>query len=199
MSSIVRPSLVFLGLFTLLTGGLYPAAVTGIANVVFPSQAKGSLIIDGGKVVGSELIGQPFDHPGYFWGRPSATSPHPYNGGSSTGSNTGPTNPALKEAIEARIKALRDAYPGDAKVPVDLVTASGSGLDPHISLAAAVFQLDRVVATRGLARAEVLRLIEQSTTPRTLGVLGEPVVHVLRLNRALDALAGGPPKSGGAM
>lgn len=199
MSSLVRPSLAFLGLFTLLTGGLYPATVTGVARAVFPSQARGSLIVDGGKVVGSELIGQPFDDPGYFWGRPSTTSPHPYNGGSSTGSNLGPTNPALKEAVEGRIKALRDAHPGDAAVPVDLVTASGSGLDPHISPAAALFQLDRVAAARGLSKPEVQRLIDANTTARTLGVLGEPVVHVLRLNRALDALAGGPPKARPAM
>lgn len=201
MSSLLRPALTLLGLFTLVTGAAYPAVVTGAARAAFPSQAGGSLVVSGGQVVGSTLIGQPFEHPAYFWGRPSATGAHPYDASSSTGSNTGPTNPALREAVAARVAALRAAHvaalgsPMDAPVPVDLVTASASGLDPHISPAAARFQVARVAAARGLPVSRVQELVEAHTTSRTLGVLGEPVVHVLGLNRALDALAGGPPRA----
>jgi potassium-transporting ATPase KdpC subunit len=174
---------------TLVTGVCYPLIVTGIAQVAFPHQANGSLISAGETVVGSELIGQPFSDPKYFWGRPSATSPMPYNGGASSGSNQGPLNPAHRNAVEERIKALREAG-GDATkpVPIDLVTASGSGLDPHISPAAAEYQAARVAKVRGLPQARVRELIAQNTEARQLGVLGEPRVNVLKLNRTLDAL-----------
>jgi K+-transporting ATPase ATPase C chain len=172
---------------TLLTGVLYPLAVTGIAQAVFPHQARGSLILRGGRVMGSSLIGQSFSSSRYFWGRPSATSPA-YNAMASSGSNLGPLNPALVEAARARITALRAADPASTvPVPVDLVTASGSGLDPHISIAAAMLQVPRVARERGLPEAEVTRLVRRYTLPRTLGVLGEPVVRVLELNLALDA------------
>lgn len=191
----LRPTLVLLGLFTLLTGLVYPAVVTGLAQLVFPRQANGSLIARDGRVVGSALIGQPFDDPAYFWGRPSATGTFPYNAfnaenlTASSGSNLGPTNPALLEAVQARLDALRAADPGNAtRVPVDLVTASGSGLDPHISPAAAAYQSARVARARGLSMAQVEALLEDHTEGRTLGVLGEPRVNVLRLNLALDAL-----------
>jgi K+-transporting ATPase ATPase C chain len=168
---------------TLITGVVYPLLVTGIAQVAFKDQANGSLIEKDGKVVGSALIGQPFSDPKYFWGRPSATSPMPYNGASSSGSNQGPTNPALKEAIEGRVKDLG----GKTPVPVDLVTASGSGLDPHISPAAAAYQVERIAKARNLPEEKLRALIEQHTEGRQLGVLGEPRVNVLRLNLALDA------------
>jgi K+-transporting ATPase ATPase C chain len=173
---------------TLLTGVAYPLLVTGIAQVAFPRQANGSLIEKDGKVLGSSLIGQPFSDPKYFWSRASATSPMPYNGASSSGSNQGPTNPALKEAVEGRVKALRDAGGDAAKpIPVDLVTASGSGLDPHISPAAAEYQAARVAKARNLPEARVQELVAQHTEGRQLGFLGEPRVNVLRLNLALDA------------
>jgi potassium-transporting ATPase KdpC subunit len=173
---------------TVITGVLYPLLVTGIAQVAFPKQANGSLIEKDGKVLGSSLIGQPFSDPKYFWSRASATSPMPYNGGSSSGSNQGPTNPALKEAVEGRVKALRDAGGDPSKpVPVDLVTASGSGLDPHISPAAADYQAARVAKVRGLPEAKVRELVAQNTEGRQLGFLGEPRVNVLRLNLSLDA------------
>ena len=172
---------------SVLTGIAYPYLVTGIAQLAFPREANGSLIVDDGKAVGSSLIGQPFADPKYFWGRPSATSPMPYNGAASAGSNLGPRNPALADVVRDRIKALRDADPGNtASVPVDLVTASGSGLDPHISVAAADYQSARVAKARGLAIEAVRALIAENTEGRTFGLLGEPRVNVLALNRALD-------------
>jgi K+-transporting ATPase ATPase C chain len=176
-------------LFTILTGIIYPLAVTGIARVAFPYQANGSIITKNGKAVGSELIGQQFDDPKYFWGRLSATTPYPYNGGSSSGSNLGPNNPDLMKAMQARMDALRAADPGNgAKIPVDLVTASGSGLDPHISLAAAEYQVRRVAKTRGIDEARIRDLVARNANGRWLGVIGEPVVNVLELNLGLDDL-----------
>jgi K+-transporting ATPase ATPase C chain len=181
------PALRMLVVLSLLTGVIYPYVVTGIAQLAFPRTANGSLISEGGKVVGSTLIGQSFDDPKYFWGRPSATSPQPYNAGASSGSNQGPRNPALADAVKDRIKALRDADPDSkAPVPVDLVTASGSGLDPDISVAAAMYQLHRVAKARGMPEDKVRALVDQSTRGRTFGVLGEPRVNVLELNLALD-------------
>jgi K+-transporting ATPase ATPase C chain len=168
---------------TIISGIAYPLLVTAIAQVAFPVKAKGSLVVQNGRVVGSRLIGQPFSDPKYFWGRPSATSPMPYNGAASSGSNQGPTNPALKEAVESRIKALGGTTP----VPADLVTASGSGLDPHISPAAAEYQISRVSKARNLPEERLRALVQQHTEGRQLGVLGEPVVNVLELNLALDA------------
>jgi potassium-transporting ATPase KdpC subunit len=189
MFSQFLPALRMLVLLTVLTGVAYPLLITGVAQVAFPRQANGSLIVLGDKTVGSELIGQPFDDPKYFWSRPSATSPQPYNGAASSGSNQGARNPALADAVKDRIKALRDADPGnDAPVPVDLVTASGSGLDPHISVAAASYQAPRVAKVRNAPLPQVQALIAQNTEGRTLGVLGEPRVNVLGLNRALDQI-----------
>jgi K+-transporting ATPase ATPase C chain len=185
----LRPAIVLLVALTVITGLVYPLVVTGIAQIVFPHQANGSLIVKDGKVLGSTLIGQPFDDPKYFWGRPSATSPFPYNAGASTGSNQGPTNPDLIKAVQGRVDALRAADPGNtAPVPVDLVTASASGLDPHISPAAAEYQLNRVARTRGLAPETVRNLVAQQTADRQWGVFGEPRVNVLELNLALDQL-----------
>lgn len=191
---VLRPAATLLALLTLLTGVAYPLAVTGAAQLLFPRQARGSLLAVEGRVVGSELIGQPFDDPRLFWGRPSATRPGPYNASASQGSNLGPTNPALVEAVRARVAALRAADPhgGEAPVPVDLVTTSGSGLDPHVSPAAALFQVPRVARLRGLPEARVRELVEAQVEPRTLGVLGEPRVNVLRLNLALEALSNRP-------
>lgn len=183
----LKPALVLFVLLTLLTGVIYPLLVTGIAQVLFPGRANGSLIERDGKVRGSELIGQPFSDPKYFWGRPSATSPIPYNAGASSGSNLGPTNPALEEAVKARIAALKAADAGNpAPIPVDLVTASASGLDPHISPAAAEYQVGRVARVRGLDASAARALIAQYTEGRDFRMLGEPRVNVLRLNLALD-------------
>ena len=188
MFTMIRNSLMSLLVFTVLTGIIYPLAVTGIAQVIFPRQANGSIITKDGKAVGSRLIGQQFKEPKYFWGRLSATGPYPYNGGSSSGSNLGPNNPDLVKAVQGRIDALRAADPGNnAKIPIDLVAASGSGLDPHISLAAAEYQLHRVATARGLEDAKVRDIVVGNTRGRWLGVIGEPVVNVLELNLALDA------------
>lgn len=185
----LKPALLMLALLTVLTGGVYPLLVTGIAQVFFPHQANSSLIEQDGKVVGSKLIGQAFSDPKYFWGRPSATGPVPYNAGASSGSNLGPLNPALEEAIKTRIDALKASDPANtAPIPVDLVTASGSGLDPQISPAAALWQAPRIARLRGLSAAEVMQLIDAHTEGRQLGLLGEPRVNVLALNLALDHL-----------
>jgi potassium-transporting ATPase KdpC subunit len=184
------PSLRMLLVMSALTGVVYPLFVTAIAKLAFPRAANGSLIVSDGKVLGSDLIGQPFDDPKYFWSRPSATLPQPYNAMASSGSNLGPRNPALADAVKDRIKALRDADPGNtAAVPVDLITASGSGLDPHISAAAADYQVARVAKARNMAAEDVRRLVAENTEGRTLGMLGEPRVNVLKLNIALDRTA----------
>jgi K+-transporting ATPase ATPase C chain len=184
----LRPALVLLALFTALTGVGYPLLVTGIAQAAFRSKANGSLIVDAKGIRGSALIGQHFDDPKYFWGRPSATSPV-YDGAASSGSNLGPSNPALLAAIEARVVALHRVDPGNTEpIPVDLVTASASGLDPHLSPAAALYQARRVGSRRGLGEERVRKLVEQHTEGRALGILGEPGVNVLQLNLALDAL-----------
>ena len=183
----LRPAVMVLVLLTLTTGVAYPLLVTGIAQAVFPFQAQGSLVVKDGKVVGSALIGQPFDDPKYFWSRPSATSPFADNAGSSSGSNLSPTNPDLIKAVQGRVDALRAGDPGNtAPVPVDLVTASGSGLDPHISPAAALYQVTRVARARKLDPAAVRQLVERHIEGRSLGFLGEPRVNVLALNLALD-------------
>lgn len=184
MKNLVTSVLVFLVL-TVITGLAYPLLVTGIAQLAFPHQANGSLIERDGKTVGSELIGQPFSGPTSFWSRPSATAPA-YNAGASTGSNLGPTNPALLDRVKADVGRLQKAHPGKGPVPVDLVTASASGLDPHISPAAAFYQVERVAAARHLDPAMVRRLVEEHIEGRTFGILGEPRVNVLTLNLALD-------------
>ena len=191
----LRPAFFMLLIFTVITGVLYPLAVTGIAQVVFPRQANGSLIVIGGKTYGSELIGQQFEAPKYFWGRLSATGDFPYNAFNadtltgSSGSNYGPLNPALRDMVQARIDALKAADPNNtAAIPVDLVTASGSGLDPHISIAAALYQIHRVAQARGLSDEAVRTFVNQYTEGRQFGFLGEPRVNVLELNLALDGL-----------
>ncbi len=187
MGKILRQSIVSLLLLTLLTGVAYPLVGTGLAQLLFPTAANGSVLLRDGKPVGSALIGQPFSDPRYFWGRPSATAPFPYNGAASGGSNLGPTNPALADAVKQRIAALRAADPENTKpVPVDLVTASGSGLDPQISPAAAEFQVERVARVRGLRVDDVRKLVASATQKRQWRIFGEPRVNVLQLNLALD-------------
>jgi K+-transporting ATPase ATPase C chain len=189
MRNHIRPAIATLVLLTAITGLVYPLAVTGVAQAVFRHQANGSLIVRDSQVLGSELIGQPFDDPRYFWGRLSATGPSLYNAAASSGSNLGSSNPALVEAVQARIDALRAADPSNtAPIPVDLVTASASGLDPHISIAAALYQVPRVARARGLSEPQVQSLVAQFTEGRQFGVLGEPRVNVLELNLALDGV-----------
>lgn len=185
MKEHLRPALVLFGLLTVVTGVVYPAVVTAVALAVFPHQANGSLIVKDGKAVGSELIGQPFDDPKFFWPRPSATTPG-FNAGSSTGSNLGPTNPAQFDAVRGRLEAIREHHP-DGDVPIELVTASASGLDPHISPKAAAFQIPRVAKARGISEDSVRKLIAEHTQGRTFGVLGEPRVNVLQLNLSLES------------
>jgi K+-transporting ATPase ATPase C chain len=183
----LRIAIITLGLFTILTGLLYPLLVTGIAQLIYPGKANGSLIQKDGKPVGSGLIGQPFSDPKYFWGRLSATTPYAYNAAASSGSNYGPLNPALLDAVKKRVQDLRAADPQNTRpIPVDLVTASGSGLDPHISVAAAQYQISRVARARGMSEGTVRSLANQYTEGRQLGFLGEPRVNVLELNLALD-------------
>ena len=190
MKTLIRPAVSLFVLLTVITGVVYPLAVTGVAKVAFPSQAAGSLIVRDGKPVGSSLIGQNFSDPKYFWGRPSATSPMPYNGSGSSGSNQGPLNPALVDAVKGRVQALKAADPGNVlPVPVDLVTASASGLDPHISVAAAQYQAPRVARVRGVNPDTVTTLIARHTEGRLFGVLGEARVNVLELNLELDQAA----------
>jgi potassium-transporting ATPase KdpC subunit len=188
MKNTLRPALVLFVVLTLVTGIAYPLVVTGVAQSLFPAQAGGSLIIRNGKPVGSALIGQNFSEPKHFWGRPSATSPMAYNASASSGSNQGPLNPALTDAVKARVEALRAADPGNtAPVPVDLVTASASGLDPHISPAAARYQVARVARARGLPVSSVQSLVDEQVEGPLWGLLGESRVNVLRLNLALEA------------
>lgn len=194
MTTQLRPAFFMLLIFTVITGVIYPLVVTGVAQLVFPHQANGSLIMVDGKAVGSELIGQQFDDPKYFWGRISATGTFPYNAfnaenlSASSGSNYGPLNTALTDMVQARIDALKAADPDNTlPIPVDLVTASGSGLDPHISIAAATYQVHRVAVARGLSEADVQSLVDQYTEGRQFGFLGEPRVNVLLLNLALDS------------
>lgn len=193
----LRPAISVFLFLAIVTGLVYPLLVTGVAQAVLPHQANGSLVVVDGEVVGSELLGQPFEAPGYFWGRPSATGAHPYDAAASTGSNLGPTNPALTERITASITSLEESgtRTGDARVPVDLVTTSGSGLDPHISPAAAIFQVERVARARGVATERVRELVDAHVEPMVLGVLGAPRVNVLALNLALDEAFGPLPAS----
>lgn len=187
MKTLLRPAMSLLLLLTLITGLAYPALLTGAAHLLFPAQASGSLVRHEGRVIGSSLIGQSFTAPGYFWGRPSATANRPYDAGASGGSNQGPSNPALTEAVQARIQALRAADPANtAPVPVDLITASGSGLDPDISIAAARYQAARVAGARGMPLEHVQALIDRHAEERQFGFLGEPRVNVLALNLELD-------------
>ncbi len=183
----IRPALFSFVLLTLITGVLYPLSITGIAKVFFKKQAEGSLIMKGGKAVGSELIGQLFDDPKYLWGRPSATSPTAFNASSSSGSNYGPMHADYLKAVGDRVKTLKDADPTNRSlVPVDLVTASGSGLDPQISLAGAYYQVSRIARVRGISEDEIKKIIQKNTQGRFLGLLGEPAVNVLKVNLDLD-------------
>jgi K+-transporting ATPase ATPase C chain len=189
MKNIIRPVVVLFAALTVVTGLVYPVVVTAVAHAAFPHEANGSLIEKNGKAVGSELLGQQFDAPSYFWGRLSATSPNPYNPQASGGSNLGPTNPALSDEVKGRISALHDADPTNtAPIPVDLVTSSGSGLDPEISPAAAAYQIDRVAKARKLSPNDVDALVQRATSGRQFGILGEARVNVLKLNLALDEL-----------
>ena len=188
MLRMIRPAIVLLAVFTLITGIAYPLAVTGVAQLLFPFQANGSIITRDGKPAGSSLIGQPFEGVGYFWGRPSATLPYPYNAAASSGSNLSQSNPGLLERVQARDSLFKDASQDNKTVPVDLLTASGSGLDPHISPVSAEYQVHRVAAERGLDEAWVRALITAYTEGRQFGIFGEPRVNVLRLNLALDKL-----------
>ena len=189
MKTLLRPAISLFVLLTVVTGVVYPLAVTGIAKVAFPEAANGSLIVKEGKPVGSRLIGQNFSDPKYFWGRPSATSPQPYNASASGGSNLGPLNPALVDVVKGRVDALKAADPDNVLlIPADLVNASASGLDPHISPEAAVYQVARVARQRHLSAADLKALVSKHTEGRQLGVFGEPRVNVLELNIALDAL-----------
>lgn len=188
MRAQIFPAVMLTLALTILTGLLYPLAITGVAQALFPHQSNGTLILETGRVVGSRLIGQPFDDPKYFWGRLSATSPYPYNASSSSGSNLAPTNQALIDAVKQRVAALREADPGNTvPIPVDLVTSSGSGLDPHITVAGALYQVPRVARLRKLPADTVRLLVQRYTEGRQFGFLGEPRVNVLELNRALDA------------
>jgi K+-transporting ATPase ATPase C chain len=185
----LRPVFMVFLFLTVVTGIVYPLLVTWVAQLAFPEKANGSLIRKEGGYAGSELIGQPFDDPKYFWGRPSATPDFPYNSASSSGSNLGPSNRSLVEAVKARVEAFQKADPGNhSSIPIDLVTSSGSGLDPHISPAAALFQAPRVARVRGLSEDQVRRMVDEFTAPRQWGFLGEPRVNVLKLNLALDRL-----------
>ncbi|HEY2895096.1 MAG TPA: potassium-transporting ATPase subunit KdpC [Pirellulales bacterium] len=189
-SQFVRPAVLYLVVMTLLTGVIYPLFVTAVGQLVFSDQASGSLVYEDGRLVGSALVGQPFDDPKYFWGRPSATSPMPYNAAASSGSNLGPTEQKLAAALKSRAGALRQADPSNqSPPPVDLLTASGSGLDPHISPAAAEYQIGRVAKVRGISPDAVRDLVQQATEGRQLGFLGEPRVNVLRLNLQLDRMS----------
>lgn len=193
MKTLIRPAVTLFILLTIITGLIYPLLVTGIGQAVFPAQAAGSLIQRDGKLIGSRLIGQHFADPKYFWGRPSATAPQPYNAAASGGSNLSPRNPALKDAVEGRVKALREADPGNMQpVPVDLVTTSASGLDPQISPAAAAYQAARVARVRGLTLDAVQTLVAQHTEDRQWGIFGEPRINVLELNLALDGAQSKP-------
>jgi potassium-transporting ATPase KdpC subunit len=192
MASLLRPAISLFIVLSIITGLLYPLLTTSIARVLFPTQAAGSLVESDGKIVGSTLIGQSFSDPAHFWSRPSATAPQPYNAAASSGSNQGPLNPALVDAVKARIEALKAADPGNpGAIPADLVTASGSGLDPHISVAAANYQVARVAKARNLPATTVQALVDAHIEPRQLGLFGEARVNVLQLNLALDA-AGKP-------
>jgi potassium-transporting ATPase KdpC subunit len=184
----IRPAILLFIILSVITGIIYPLFITGIGQIFFHNQANGSLIYADGKPIGSSLIGQPFDDPKYFWGRVSATSPVPFNAQASSGSNLGPSNPTLLDAVKARIKALKEADPDNKNpIPVDLVTSSASGLDPHISLAAAYYQISRVAAARRLSQDFVKKIINRHTSGRFLGIIGEPVVNVLELNLTLDS------------
>jgi len=194
MRNYLRRAAMVLLVFTILTGLVYPLFVTMMAQGLFPNQARGSLIYRGQNPLGSELIGQPFDDPKYFWGRPSATPGHPYNAAASNGSNLGPTNPALRDAVAERIRVLREVDPAASQaIPVDLVTTSASGLDPHISPAAAYFQVARIARLRGIAEERVRNLVDSQVEQPIFGIVGERRVNVLRLNLALDELTKSGP------